>query len=494
MINLNINLTNYVLIYKNKYNLNLEKENIMSDLKEDLKYEPFSNLKMLCFSIGPLLVNLTWIMLRKIQIYATKALGIPIIMVFTIITIWVIWDAINDPITGHLLDKSSKFTSKYGKRYPFILIGILGTLLTIFLLFYPISTSIIILFIWLLIITCIWDFFQTIYELSSEGQIVDIFRDHKQRYKRGGFAHIFIGIATIIGAIIVPVLITTFGGEYDAFAYLYTAIIIIIIVLILTIPYAWSVREPLEMIEFRTNLDKEGKSYSSVTQFIKRAMTDRNWLGFIIIYLGYAVGMNILTTILDFFIVDYLGLPIAYSGLAAAAFLLVSFLSIPIWMKIANKVGSRKTVFYGMIFMLSGHFLILFADTLTTLMIFLPIIGFGWGAMGVGLAANSYEAIDNATLKSGIREESSYLGISRFFVASGLFWQIAIFTLVSYMTGYDPLLGTNNSDLAKLGLKLQLSLIPAIILLICTLLFMKLNIITKEIAIQNKQKLLELGL
>jgi hypothetical protein len=62
------------------------------------------------------------------------------------------------------------------------------------------------------------------------------------------------------------------------------------------------------------------------------------------------------------------------------------------------------------------------------------------------------------------------------------------------MTGYDPLLGTKNSDLAKLGLKLQLSLIPGLILLICTILFMKLNIISKEVAIQNKEKLLELGL
>ena len=100
----------------------------MSSDEELTKYEPFSKKKMLAFSLYLPIMNTFWVLRNWTQIYAAKALGIPIYLILIMFGIYALWDAINDPLTGNLLDRSSKFTSKYGKRFPFIVIGLIGAL------------------------------------------------------------------------------------------------------------------------------------------------------------------------------------------------------------------------------------------------------------------------------------------------------------------------------------------------------------------------------
>jgi Na+/melibiose symporter-like transporter len=195
-----------------------------------------------------------------------------------------------------------------------------------------------------------------------------------------------------------------------------------------------------------------------------------------------------------FYVLDVLGLPIEVTAFTGLTFFLVSFIAVPIWMKIARKIGSRKTFLYALLISIISTASFIFATNLSLLIIIFVFFAIGVSGAHVPLNAIFSEAIDNATLKSGIREESSYLGILRFFSATALFWQILIFAVVGTTTGYDPQLGTNNSNVAKLGLLLQMSLIPAIILLISLLFFMKFYTITKDQAIETKNKLIELKL
>jgi len=82
----------------------------------------------------------------------------------------------------------------------------------------------------------------------------------------------------------------------------------------------------------------------------------------------------------------------------------------------------------------------------------------------------------------------------KIFTAFSYFFQTLIFTIVSGITGYDPDLGTGNSNYAKFGLKFQMSIIPMIILLIGTIAFIFLYRLSKEDAKGNKVKLEEMGL
>ena len=466
----------------------------MSSPEEITKYEPFSNKRMIAFGLNLPILNVLWSLRNWIQLYSAKALGIPIFYVLLIFGIYVIWDAINDPLTGNLLDRSSKLTSKYGKRFPFIVIGIFGALICLIMLYLPVTSDPLLAAFWILFVIIVYDAFQTMYELSVNGLIVDRFRDQKQRVKLSTFSHILAGICTILTAIFIPLLIGIYGGVTDARAYFFMALTIIIALLIIAIPQILSSREPEEMIELRTKLNVEGKSSSPPKEMIIRAFKDRDWIGVIIAYVTWVVVIGCVTVGLQFYVVDGLGLPVSMIALPTLAFLLVGFAVVPIWMKIAKKLGSKKTYFYSLLCTAIAAASTIFATNYTLLVIIAALGGIGHGGQGVILNAIFSEAIDNATLKSGIREESSYHGILRFFSATGIFWQVLIFAIVGTITGYDPALGTKNSDFAKLGLLIQMSIIPATILLISLLIFFKLYTVTKEIAIENKQKLIELDL
>ena len=55
-------------------------------------------------------------------LYCTNALGINSFVLGTLVIIWTIWDAINDPLMGILMDKAfAKNQNKRGKFRPWIL-------------------------------------------------------------------------------------------------------------------------------------------------------------------------------------------------------------------------------------------------------------------------------------------------------------------------------------------------------------------------------------
>jgi len=103
--------------------------------------------------------------------------------------------------------------------------------------------------------------------------------------------------------------------------------------------------------------------------------------------------------------------------------------------------------------------------------------GIGNAGQGVAFTVAISETIDDATVKSGKREESSYIGVLRFFSATAIFWRVLIFMLVSMVTGYNATIeydysaGVIPSQLARIGLNLQISIVPAIILLIASLIY-----------------------
>ena len=69
--------------------------------------------------VGLLMVGM-W---GRIQYFSAHILLIPQVTIFLIYLIYSIVDAINDPLIGYLADRSTRFTEKYGKRFPWIITG-----------------------------------------------------------------------------------------------------------------------------------------------------------------------------------------------------------------------------------------------------------------------------------------------------------------------------------------------------------------------------------
>jgi len=84
------------------------------------------------------------------------------------------------------------------------------------------------------------------------------------------------------------------------------------------------------------------------------------------------------------------------------------------------------------------------------------------------------------------------VGISSFFSRLSRAAQIGIFTIVHLLTGFDEN-ATTQIPSAQIGIRLHMSVIPAIILLICVIIYWKFYPITPQIWMENKKKLKELG-
>ena len=75
-----------------------------------------------------------------------------------------------------------------------------------------------------------------------------------------------------------------------------------------------------------------------------------------------------------------------------------------------------------------------------------------------------------------------------------MFFQSLIFAIVSAFSGYDASLGSNQTESAILGLKMQMSLIPFILMVIGIIIFYFGYKINKSDAIENREKLVEMNL
>jgi GPH family glycoside/pentoside/hexuronide:cation symporter len=155
--------------------------------------------------IGLIMTNL-W---GRIQYFAANVLLISQITIFIIYLIYSTVDAFNDPILGFLADRSTRFTEKYGKRFPWILIGRIIQPIFLILCFIPISQyvndpdNVILSIVWLIIMMCLYETFGTISEINQSALFPDLFRTQNERSKSIRASQII----TIIYQVFVPAII-----------------------------------------------------------------------------------------------------------------------------------------------------------------------------------------------------------------------------------------------------------------------------------------------
>ena len=86
------------------------------------------------------------------------------------------------------------------------------------------------------------------------------------------------------------------------------------------------------------------------------------------------------------------------------------------------------------------------------------------------------------------------MGILRVFTAFTYFLQVALFTLVGAITGFEASVIPAIDPIVKQGLNLQMSLVPLVLNILATILLYFTYTITKEQGLANKERLKEIGL
>jgi melibiose permease len=163
------------------------------------------------FAIGGLGKDMMFAMSTLMLGFFTIYVGVPVGIVGTIIMIARIWDAINDPIMGTIVDNTK---SKFGKFRPWILIGtILNAIILIFVFFKPdLAPDSFWMIFYVSVFYILWGMSYTLMDIPFWSMIPTFSQSQKERESISVLTRIFTSIGYIIISAPWLIVVTLLGG------------------------------------------------------------------------------------------------------------------------------------------------------------------------------------------------------------------------------------------------------------------------------------------
>ncbi len=165
--------------------------------------------KMVSYGMAPFIANLTSASYTILLFYYYEVeLGLSIALVGLSFVIYAIWNMVNDPLTGFLTDKPMRWSKKYGLRTPWIVISAILMIISYYFLYAipdlgDVKSNPWPLFWYMVIITCLYDTFFSIFQCHFMGGFGNIFRTEEQRRK----GSLTLGLIAIFSAMFIRIVI-----------------------------------------------------------------------------------------------------------------------------------------------------------------------------------------------------------------------------------------------------------------------------------------------
>ena len=163
-------------------------------------------------------------------VFLTDAIGVSdfqLVAIGTIIALARVWDAVNDPMMGVIVDNTK---SKHGKFKPWILIGAISSAIIFFLLFQDLGLSGTAFLVVFGILYVLSGMTFTMNDISYWSMYPSFSSDPKEREQIGSLARIFASLGMFLVIALVPIIYSNYGGGRKAAFSLIALVICIIFV------------------------------------------------------------------------------------------------------------------------------------------------------------------------------------------------------------------------------------------------------------------------
>ncbi len=382
-----------------------------------------------------------------------------------------VWDAINDPLIGWLSDRT---VSKWGKRHSWMLWGAIPySIFSILQWLVPSfssdpQTNQTLLFWYYAVTSLLSDTAFTAVQLPYQALIPDLTQDYHERTSLNSYKSMFGLGAGIFALVITQIIFSKFTDPN--MKYLVMAITFAILSALTIFICIWGTRDRLRLVGKDTSTKENLPSSLGLIAQIKIVLSNQPFLILMGIYLFSWIAVQTNSTILPYFIVNYMNLPDRHFAQAAIAVQGTALIMLIPWRMVSQKYGKKLVYFLGIpIWAIAQIGLFLLQPGQVTLMYFLAILaGAGISVVYLIPGAMIPDVIDYEELRTGHRQEGVFYGfvtqllkigiaIALFLVGKTLDWSNFIPTVAAQPIPIQP-------DSALWAIRLIISLVPILAL------------------------------
>ncbi len=419
------------------------------------------------------------------KFYETE-IGLPAGLVAFAIILYSAWNAVNDPLIGFLTSKPTPLSNRFGRRFPWILAGSLACAASFLFIFIPPVSSLPVTLLWFLVAICLYDGLYSVWEVNYQSVFPDRFRDPSVRARAAGIATL-VGVFGVAGGAVLPTVFIRYGQPST---YVTNALVFAVIGVLAALALIPGVRETPDMIRRFREQEAARVGKASFGKQIREAFSSKNFLAFILLYFFYQSATISMTASIHY-IGDYVlggrSTTLIFAGMLAGA-----LAGIPLWMLARRRIKSNQILLAASAAALGLLCIpLFFAGSHTAFVAAMFAWGLAFGGFWMLMTPAMADVIDEIVVATGRRDDGVYIGFRAFAGRLAYAVQALSFWLTHWLTGFAV---DQRSPRALSGIRIHTALIPAVLLGIGVIVYLRMNTLTAESVEANRKKLEESGL
>ncbi|WP_028986280.1 MFS transporter [Thermicanus aegyptius] len=360
-----------------------------------------------------------------------------------------IFNAFMNPIFGYISDRTH---SRWGRRLPYIVMGILPLAAAFTMIWVPLLQGAN-LFWYFLITVLLYDIFFVVVVLNWTSLFPEMFTTLIERSFVSAWRQMFGLIGMILGVAIPPLLYTSIGWSRMG----------ILFGLLILLSFIFSLYGSKE----NPNLSFTSPSFLEALRY---TFVNKAFVTYVVGSFLVQFAFVLLPAVIPFYGKYVLKIPESENSILTGAIFIAAIPMVYLWSFIVKRMGPRKTILTAVLLFLLSLIPFAFVTTLLTAALSAIAIGISLAGIIILLDVLLAEVIDDDEKRSGARREGMYFGMNGFIIRWGISLQAIVMGAVLEWSGYVQHSATQPASV-EAGIRLMMTGIPIASLLLALLFY-----------------------
>lgn len=359
-------------------------------------------------------------------IYLTDVIGIRPALAGSVVLIGKIWDAVTDPLVGHISDNTQ---SRFGRRRIYLLVFALPLGVSFFFLWaLPQGTSEMTVFALAVIAYIIHMTFMTLISVPYQALLPEMVEDYDQRTSFTSYRMLFSILGGLLAVAIPDIIVGGYADKHVGFMVM--AVVFAVIISVTPLFPFFGCYEKIKVVE--------KQPFPGFRAYLKPIFSNIPFRLAVFIYFFTWSGIALVEAMFMYFFTYWLKREDLFLIVVALLFILAAAF-LPVWVKLSEKLEKSTAYIIGICELAAALFLVIFITPQTPVwVIFVLVVFLAFGVSAAHIMPHTLipDCIDYGTMVSRKKTEGVYYGLITFFHKMGVAVVIWISGIVLDLSGY----------------------------------------------------------